>query len=155
MVSTHTHLCWLSALCVCVAVCRPHPYLQPGTDAESARVNHAFTAEGAAAGNTQHSAARVHQAALQRLHSAAQAGCVMWEGSTSGHYEPCTTCRSGPTCLWAEHGLTVPAHTHSHTHTPAERRKLNGYESIDYFAPNSSVYRKWLARQVRAAGDTL
>jgi len=30
----------------------------------------------------------------------------------------------------------------------AEKRKLNAYESIEYFAPNSSVYRKWLARQV-------
>lgn len=81
----------------------------------------------------------------------------MWEGSTSGHRQPCTTCRSWPPCLWAEHGLTVPVHTHTpaeltvpaDTLTPAERRKLNGYESIDYFAPNSSVYRKWLARQVR------
>jgi hypothetical protein len=31
----------------------------------------------------------------------------------------------------------------------AEKRKLNSYESIDYFAPNSAVYRRWRARQVR------
>lgn len=30
----------------------------------------------------------------------------------------------------------------------AEKRKLDVFESIDYFAPNSAVYRKWLARQV-------
>ena len=28
-----------------------------------------------------------------------------------------------------------------------ERRRLGGFESIDYLPPNSAVYRKWLARQ--------
>lgn len=36
----------------------------------------------------------------------------------------------------------------NHTFTAEEKRKLNVFESIDYFAPNSSVYRKWLVRQV-------
>lgn len=35
----------------------------------------------------------------------------------------------------------------NHAFTAEEKRKLNAYESIEYFAPNSSVYRKWLARQ--------
>lgn len=40
-----------------------------------------------------------------------------------------------------------------HPHTPAERRKLNHFESIDYLPPNSTVYRKWLARQVRFCNE--
>eukprot|EP00878_Enallax_costatus_P009157 GHUV01009572.1.p1 GENE.GHUV01009572.1~~GHUV01009572.1.p1 ORF type:complete len:712 (+),score=175.93 GHUV01009572.1:218-2353(+) len=35
----------------------------------------------------------------------------------------------------------------NHTFSPEEKRKLDVFESIDYFAPNSAVYRKWLARQ--------
>lgn len=31
---------------------------------------------------------------------------------------------------------------------PSERVKLCNVESIDYLAPNSAMYRKWLARQV-------
>jgi hypothetical protein len=37
----------------------------------------------------------------------------------------------------------------NHSFSAEEKRKLNVYESIDYFAPNSAVYRRWLARQVR------
>ncbi|WIA10530.1 hypothetical protein OEZ86_000660 [Tetradesmus obliquus] len=35
----------------------------------------------------------------------------------------------------------------NHSFSTEEKRKLNLYESIDYFAPNSAVYRRWLARQ--------
>lgn len=35
----------------------------------------------------------------------------------------------------------------NHRFTFEEKRKLNNFESIDYLAPNSVVYRKWLARQ--------
>eukprot|EP00882_Tetradesmus_deserticola_P024448 GHRQ01026718.1.p1 GENE.GHRQ01026718.1~~GHRQ01026718.1.p1 ORF type:complete len:157 (+),score=46.94 GHRQ01026718.1:394-864(+) len=38
----------------------------------------------------------------------------------------------------------------NHSFSADEKRKLNVYESIDYFAPNSAVYRRWLARQVRS-----
>ncbi len=33
-----------------------------------------------------------------------------------------------------------------------ERSKLANVESIDYLAPNSAMYRKWLARQVGKHG---
>lgn len=35
----------------------------------------------------------------------------------------------------------------NHHFTPAERERLQNIESIDYFPPNSSVYRKWLNAQ--------
>ncbi|PNW78323.1 hypothetical protein CHLRE_09g402051v5 [Chlamydomonas reinhardtii] len=35
----------------------------------------------------------------------------------------------------------------NHSFTPTERAKLANVESIDYLAPNSATYRKWLARQ--------
>ncbi|GIL93645.1 hypothetical protein Vretifemale_21040, partial [Volvox reticuliferus] len=35
----------------------------------------------------------------------------------------------------------------NHNFTPEERAKLANVESIDYLAPNSATYRKWLARQ--------
>ncbi|EFJ51659.1 hypothetical protein VOLCADRAFT_56749, partial [Volvox carteri f. nagariensis] len=35
----------------------------------------------------------------------------------------------------------------NHNFTPEERAKLSHVESIDYLAPNSATYRKWLARQ--------
>ncbi|GIL61585.1 hypothetical protein Vafri_16055 [Volvox africanus] len=35
----------------------------------------------------------------------------------------------------------------NHNFTPEERVKLANVESIDYLAPNSATYRKWLARQ--------
>lgn len=38
--------------------------------------------------------------------------------------------------------------------SPVEKRKLNVFESIDYFAPNSAVYRRWLARQVKSHQPT-
>ncbi len=38
------------------------------------------------------------------------------------------------------------------TNQPAEKRRLNHYESIDYLPPNSTVYRKWLAQQVHWNG---
>ena len=48
--------------------------------------------------------------------------------------------------LFARGNDLESAHT-SHTYTPAEKRKLQGYESIDYFAPSSRVYRRWLSVQ--------
>ena len=38
------------------------------------------------------------------------------------------------------------AHT-SHTYTTREKRKLQAHESIDYLAPSSRVYRRWLSAQ--------
>jgi hypothetical protein len=57
----------------------------------------------------------------------------------------CTATHDHP-CCWPLH-VFAPCMC-----VPAEKRKLNAYESIDYFAPNSSVYRKWLARQVSWGG---
>ena len=35
----------------------------------------------------------------------------------------------------------------SHKYTPREKRKLQTYESIDYLAPSSRIYRRWLSAQ--------
>jgi len=51
--------------------------------------------------------------------------------------------------------LTIPTIPFLHTPPRAERRRLSHYESIDYLPPNSTVYRKWLGRQVGVAAGAV
>jgi hypothetical protein len=56
-------------------------------------------------------------------------------------------------CCWLQPGADAESSRVNHSFSADEKRKLNVYESIDYFAPNSAVYRRWLARQVRSSSS--
>lgn len=48
--------------------------------------------------------------------------------------------------LFSRNGATEAAHV-NHRYSREERQRLRQFESIDYLAPSSRVYRRWLAAQ--------
>ncbi|KXZ47515.1 hypothetical protein GPECTOR_35g953 [Gonium pectorale] len=74
-------------------------------------------------------------------------------GTGGGHEEGADDGEDGgETWRWIwrsifKRGNDVESARVNHHFTPQERAKLSNVESIDYLAPNSATYRKWLARQ--------
>ncbi|CAD7698711.1 unnamed protein product [Ostreobium quekettii] len=55
--------------------------------------------------------------------------------------------RRGPWATFFQRGSDVESARVNHHYTREERGRLNAVEGVDYFSPNSEVYREWLRSQ--------